>query len=112
MEGGGGGLQRCACWDGYRYASFHVDHDGLHTDWCGDWSDDWNILQHVGSLPAGGEGRGCRSILLRPVAASRSVLCTCTTMMMLSPLPRIKGALSLRPTDHFCDRRPGPFFGS
>ena len=36
-------------------------------------------------LRVGGEGRGCSSILVRPVAASRSVLCRCTTMVMLPP---------------------------
>ena len=31
-------LKQHAIWDGQRYASWHIPHDGAHSSWCGDWS--------------------------------------------------------------------------
>ena len=42
-------LRRFPHWDGYKYASFHVSHPGLHTEWCADCNSDWNVLQKIAS---------------------------------------------------------------
>ena len=56
-------LSRCAHWDDYRYASFHVSHPGGHHDWCADWNTDWVVLQSIANLPPSG-GRGGEGLLL------------------------------------------------
>ena len=56
-------LSRCAHWDNYRYASFHVSHPGGHHDWCADWNTDWVVLQSIANLPPSG-GRGGGGLLL------------------------------------------------
>jgi hypothetical protein len=49
-------LQRSVFWDEYKYASFHAQHRGAHTEWCGDWSTDWIVLQRMANLPPSGGG--------------------------------------------------------
>ena len=69
-------LLRSAHWDGWRYASFHVHHNGDHHDWCGDWSEDWLVLQSLASTPPTGGGGGGGVSCLTWLLSSKSCVLT------------------------------------
>uniref|UniRef100_A0A7S4L9U1 Uncharacterized protein n=1 Tax=Eutreptiella gymnastica TaxID=73025 RepID=A0A7S4L9U1_9EUGL len=92
-----------ASWDGQQCSSFHVTHADPQIEWCGNWSDDWRVLQRVASLPPTGKcGReglagSCFIMLFVFLVLVFCIVAMTFEMMMLPSILRIKVTLPCLP---------------